>query len=119
MCLRDDLFDGHGFAFWALVVHVLRDHRLPHKTFHRLSATLPGSTEIPCSLDSGEVYTTSPLPILPEKAISESTRMRFLAHSISLRDLTDKCGGLGVICVVLKSTNVDNSTTSPLRRMVS
>jgi len=38
---------GYVFAFWALVGHVVRSYFSSHTKVQRLSATLPGSTEIP------------------------------------------------------------------------
>lgn len=38
---------GYVFAVWGLVGHVLRAYFSSHTKVHRLSATLPGSTEIP------------------------------------------------------------------------
>ena len=91
----------------------LRDHFLPHASFHRAWSRLPGETR--SHLPLPELRSSNlPFPILPEKYRTVSPSKRCSAQSYSICAFADKYETSALVCIVLKSNSTD-IFTDPLR----
>ena len=113
---------GVGYSLRNLVfvegVMPLRDHFLPHTSFHRSWSRLPG--EIRSHLPLPELRSSNvPFPILPEKYRTACPSKRCSAQSYSICAFADKYETSPLVCLVLKSNSTSIFARSPSRRIVA